>query len=361
MERRRVALVVVRSVAVILGALVVTWFALPSPIGSLPWIPSPAPALDGPYKMNELLTSATWQWPEAVGAEDTAADADGRLYSGLSDGRVVRLEPGGATTTIVQTGGRPLGLQFSKADGLLYVCDTDKGLLAVDVAKKTFIVVTDTAEGDAFSFTNNLAIDSAGRVYFTDASSVWRKHQYTEDLLDQRPTGRVMRYDPRTKETTVLVRELSFANGVALMPDERSLIVAETGRYRLWRVWLEGDKKNLKEVLIENLPGFPDNIDVSPRGTVWVAMASTRKRLLDIVHPHPFFKDTLASLPKAVRPKGVRWGFVLEVDGEGRPLRSLQDPSGNVVWSVTSARERNGVLHLGTLDDAGVATVRIPW
>jgi len=363
MERQRLPLLIVRGLAVFGLASVVTWLAMPSPIGSLAWIPSPAPALDGPYKMNTLLEGARRTFADdaanIVGAEDMAFDPEGRAWSGLADGRIVRFDDSGPTT-IVNTGGRPLGLEFSEHDGNLYVCDADLGLLVVDPVKKTVTSLVNTAEGDAFRFTNNLEIDHKGRIYFTDSSSVWNKDQYTEDLLDQRPTGRVLRYDTDTGTTTVLVRELSFANGLALMPDERSLIIAETGRYRLWRLWLEGEQRNIKEPFIENLPGFPDNLSVSPRGTIWVAMASTRKRLLDAIHPSPFLKDAVATLPPLLRPKPVRWGFVLEVDGDGRPMRSLQDPSGDVVPGATAVHERDGMLWLGSLADRGVVTVPLP-
>jgi len=359
MDRRRVLFLVVRALAVFGLALVVTWLAMPSPIGSLAWIPSPAPALDGPYKMNTLLQAAKSHVPQLIGAEDVVFDADGRAWTGLADGRIVRLE-GDTVVEVVQTGGRPLGLAFSPKDGLLYVGDADRGLIRVDPATKTIEELVRTAEGFDFRFTNEVAIASDGTVYFTDSSAVWGRDRYTEDLLDQRPTGRVIRYDPTTKAVTVLVRELSFANGLALMPDEKSLIIAETGRYRLWRLFLDGDKRNLKEVLIENLPGFPDNLSVSPRGTVWVALASTRKRLLDAIHPHPFLKDATATLPPALRPQPVRWGFVLELDADGRPLRSLQDPDGDVVPNITTAVEREGTLWLGSLDGPGLKSVPLP-
>ncbi len=359
MTRVRLALLVLRALVVVACALVVTVFALPSPIASLSWRPQRAPSLEGPYLMNDVLRQAPVRWHDAVGAEDTAVDSDGRLYSGLADGRIVRLNDDGTVTDIVNTTGRPLGLEFSKTDGGLYVCDADRGLLHVDLTSGRTKVLVDTVEGDFLNFTNDLAIDSQGVIYFTDASMTWGKHHYTEDILDQRPSGRVMRYDPASNTTLVIARDIAFANGVALMPDEQSLLVAETARYRVWRIWLSGDKKNLKEPFIENLPGFPDNLEVSPRGTVWIPMASVRKRLLDAVHPHPYFKDAIAALPNKLRPKPVRWGFVLEVDLNGTPLRSLQDPSGDVVSAVTSARERDGVLYLGTLDQEGVATVAL--
>jgi sugar lactone lactonase YvrE len=359
MDRRQLTLAVLRGAAVFGAALVVTWFALPSPIGSLAWIPSPAPALDGPYKMNDLLQKTERRYPELWGGEDIAFDDDGRAYTGLKDGRIMRLDGDGAKF-VANTMGRPLGLEFSPADGLLYVCDADRGLLQVDPRDGKVTVLVDGAEGERFAFTNDLEITHDGTIYFTDASSVWGKDKFTEDLLDQRPTGRVMRYEPQTGAVTVLMRELSFANGLALMPDERSLIVAETGRYRLWRLSLDGERRNLAEVIKENLPGFPDNLSVSPRGTVWVAMASTRKRLLDMAHPYPVVKDAIASLPKALRPKAVRWGYVLEVDADGQPLRSLQDPSGDIVDAVTSAEERDGQLWLGTLTGNGIGVLILP-
>jgi hypothetical protein len=170
----------------------------------------------------------------------------------------------------------------------------------------------------------------------------------------------VLRYDPRSSSVLVLARDLSFANGLVLSPDESSLLVAETGRYRLWRLWLSGEKQNLKEVVQENLPGFPDNLTRSPRGTYWLGLSSTRKRIIDLSHPHPLWKDAIASLPDWLRPRPVRWGFLIELDGEGHPLRSLQDPEGVRVPSVTTALERDGVLWLGSLELDGIRQVAVP-
>jgi sugar lactone lactonase YvrE len=357
--RRLPVLPIVRGLGVFAAAAIVTWLALPSPIGSLPWIPSPAPALDGAYRQNDLLTGARRTLAGRIhGAEDWAFDAAGHAYAGLDDGRVVRVD-GDTVTDVATTGGRVYGLEFGR-DGLLYGCDGVRGLLRIDVTTGEVKVLVDRVEGFPFHFANDLEIASDGVVYFTDSSAVWRHTQFTEDILDQRPSGRVLRFDPRNGETLVLARELSFANGLALSADETQLLVAETGRYRLWRLWLTGDKKNLKEVVLENLPGFPDNLARTPRGTYWVALSSTRKRLLDAIHPYPLLKDAVASLPAWLRPEPVRWGFVVEIDADARPIRSLQDPSGDVVPGVTSVHERDGSLWLGSLHDDGVVRVAVP-
>lgn len=359
MEPRRWLWIVVRAVAVFGVALVVTWLAMPSPIGSVAWIPSPAPALDGAYRMNTALQSTVTRFAALRGAEDVVVDPDGRLITGLTDGRLVRLD-GDTVVELGQTGGRPLGLALSPVDGKLYVADGMRGLLRVDPSTGHVESLVDAAEGSRFRCTNDVVVARDGMVYFTDSSGVWRCDQLLLDLLDQRPTGRVLRFDPRTQMTTVLIRELHIANGLALARDERSLIVSETGRYRLWRLFLDGEKRNLKEVLVENLPGFPDKLSLSPRGTVWVAMASTRKRLLDAIHPSPFLKDAIATLPIPWQPRLVRWGFVLELDAStGTPLRSLQDPSGDVVPHVSSAVEHDGSLWLGRYDGTGMGVVSL--
>jgi sugar lactone lactonase YvrE len=352
-----------RALVVFGVASVVTWLALPSPIGSLPWIPSPHPALDGPYAENWLLQTAKTTHPGVVvGAADFAFDAQGRAFTGLSDGRVVRIDgdpASGQVVDVARVRGRVLGLAFAP-DGVLYACVPGQGLVRIDVDTGAVAVVVNTTDNDVIRHANGIAVASDGVVYFTDSSSVWGDGQFLEDILDQRPSGRVLRYDPKTRDVRVLARELSFANGLALAPDESALFVAESGRYRLWRVWLTGEKKNLTEVALENLPGFPDGLSTTKRGTVWLGLSSTRKRLFDLTHPHPLLKDAIASLPNWLRPRPVRWGFAIELDADARPLRSLQDPSGDVVGSVTSVSERGDALWLGNLDDDGLKRLPLP-
>ena len=241
---RRHVVVVVRTLSVLVVASGVTWLALPSPIGSLAWIPSPAPALDGAYQTNGLLTAAEHIYTDVVtGPEDIAFDHEGRASTGLSDGRIVRLNADGTVTDLAHTGGRPLGLEYAP-DGTLYVADARRGLLRVDLATRAVTVLLDKAEGIAFHCVNDLEIAKDGTLYFSDSSAVWGLDQATEDILDQRPSGRVLKYDPRTdSDALVLARDLVFANGLALSLDEKQLFIAETGRYRIWRLWLSGDKK----------------------------------------------------------------------------------------------------------------------
>ncbi len=204
------------------------------------------------------------------------------------------------------------------------VCDAVKGLLTVDPQGQA-VVLASGANGVEFHFTDDLEIAKDGRIYFSDASSKWGHESYLHDLLEARPHGRLLRYDPATRKTEVLLGELYFANGVALSPDEDFVLVNETYRYRIQRLWLAGPKAGTTEILADNLPGIPDGIAASGRGTYWVAMYTVRNAQADALHPSPFMKRQLAKLPRALWPKPARHGMVFELDAAGKILRTFQD------------------------------------
>src|SRR6185295_17469551 len=104
----------------------------PVPITPAAWAPPPAPALTGQYEKNSKL-AGTQRLSLGVGfaPEDVALDSQGRIYAGLDNGRIVRLQADGSgPQTFSNTQGRPLGLVFDKSDNLI-VADAIKGLLSI--------------------------------------------------------------------------------------------------------------------------------------------------------------------------------------------------------------------------------------
>lgn len=260
------------------------------------------------------------------------------------------MRPAGRTNTT----GRPLGLAFGP-EGHLYVADAVHGLLRID-ASGNIETLSSGANGIPLGFTDHLDVASDGTVYFSDASVRFGVGEYLYDLLESRPHGRLLKYDPRTGQTTVLQDNLYFANGVALSSDETFLLVNETYRYRVGRYWLKGPKQGRYELVARNLPGFPDNIARSTRGTFWVCLYTVRNPTMDAMHPYPFLKKITSRLPRFLWPKPSPYGLVLEMDGNGKILRSLHDPDGSNLKQITGARDDGRYLYLGGLyaDQVGV-------
>eukprot|EP01031_Cornospumella_fuschlensis_P012202 gene12202-14919_t len=97
-----------------------------SPIDPVAWDAPKAPPMTGVMEPNDTLMKAELLAKGQIhGPEDTAVDAQGRVYAGLHDGRVVRITADGKVETFATTGGRPLGMDFD-AQGNLIVGDAYK-------------------------------------------------------------------------------------------------------------------------------------------------------------------------------------------------------------------------------------------
>ncbi|MFG0420478.1 MULTISPECIES: SMP-30/gluconolactonase/LRE family protein [Pseudomonas] len=322
----------------------------PSPIDPLPWEAPEAPPMTAVLEPNDTLMKAELLARGQIhGPEDTAVDAQGRVYAGLHDGRVVRVLADDSVETFADTGGRPLGMDFDAA-GNLILADAYKGLLRIDPQGRIEVLSTE-ADGLPFAFTDDLDIASDGIIYFSDASSRFQQPDYLLDLLEARPHGRLLSYDPSTGETRVLLDGLYFANGVALSANEDFVLVNETYRYRITRYWLKGERAGQHEVFIDNLPGLPDNLQGDRKGTFWVALPTPRKADADFLHRHPWLKAQLAKLPRALWPKAIPYGFAIALDENGKIVRSLHDTSGTHLRMVTSVKPVGDYLYFGSLDN----------
>lgn len=342
------------------GALAAYLLLWPVSIDPVAWTPPLAPELIGVYESNERLADVERLGRgSGIGPEDVALDADGRIYAGMEDGSIVRLDrDGGSPEVFARTGGRPAGLRFD-AGGNLLVCDTERGLLSIDPSGAIRVLSTEQG-GVPFKLADDLDIAADGTVYFTDASSEFGVHGVLEDILEHRPNGRLLAYDPATGETRLVLDGLYFANGVAVSPDQSFVLVCETGTYRVLRHWLDGPKRGETDVFADNLPGMPDGILSNGRGIYWLALSTPRSAPLDAMAPWPLARRVVARLPRAVQPGPERYGFVLGLDGDGRVVHNLQGSPGRAYVFVTNVVERDGTLYLGSLVEDSIGRIAVP-
>jgi sugar lactone lactonase YvrE len=169
----------------------------------------------------------------------------------------------------------------------------------------------------------------------------------------------VLAHDPATGRTRIVARGFSFANGIALASDGRSLFVNETGRYRLWKI--DGRANDLDvqsgsaqaRVLLDNLPGYPDNLMRGRDGRIWVGLFKPRNPAADSLAERPFLRKVMLRLPRAWLPLGNSYGHVFAIDEDGRVTASLQDPSG-AYPEATGATETADRLYIHSLNAHGI-------
>lgn len=326
-------------------------FLWPVPIEPVAWQAPKAPALEGQYESNhKLATIKRLAVGEGVGPESLAIDQQGNLYTGYVDGRIVRFDLNGKNPDlIVNTYGRPLGLKATD-EGHLIIADALRGLLKVNTQSGALEVLTRQADNLPFKFTDDLVIATDGSIYFTDASSKFGPALHArDDVIEHGGHGRLLKYDPLTKKTRVLLDGLQFANGVALAQDESFLLVTETGNYDVIRYWLNGPNAGQHDVFFANLPGIPDGMSSSGKGTFWVALYGPRNAILDFAAPYPWLRKLFFRLPQFLQPQPAAHAFVLGLNEAGDVTHNLQHAAADAFHPVTSVIEHQGKLYLGSL------------
>lgn len=303
------------------------------------------------------------------GPEDVLLDLEGNLYCGTRDGCLLRLRPPDFATmeVLARIGGRPLGLALDP-DGRIVVCVAGRGL--VSVAQNGEVeLLTDQTGRSLFSVQDDTTIRMAddldiapdGVIYFTDATKRYDIENWGLDLLEGRPNGRLLSYDPRTRKTRTECDNLVFPNGVCVTHDGKHLLIASTWTCSI----LIFDLAHMSagpRVFLRGLPGYPDNINRASDGGYWIALAGMRNPVFDQAMRHPELRRRMT---KRVPPTNwlfgnLNIGGVLKIDGAGRIVDALWDAPDGPLYMITSMREHRGALYLGGVTNDKIGRLRLP-
>jgi sugar lactone lactonase YvrE len=311
------------------------------------------------------------------GPESIAFDPQGRgPYTGIADGRIVfwngedwidfavtsnnrsnLCDPKPSPMLYLKHEhicGRPLGLRFDKKTGDLYIADAYLGLMKVGPEGGVATSLATEAEGIPLRFTNDLDIDDQGNVYFTESSIKYQRRNFMQLVFSGDDSGKVLKYDPTTKKTTVLVKNLQFPNGVSLSKDGSFFVFCEGSVGRLRKYWLKGEKAGTSEIFAI-LPGFPDNVRTNKDGDFWVAVHCHRTLYAHLLAEYPKLRNFILKLPIKARMQyllhigGRLHAVVVKYSPEGKLSQILEDSQGKVVKAVSEVEEKDGKLWIGSV------------
>jgi sugar lactone lactonase YvrE len=361
---------IVTSFVGALALLLAYLFLWPVPVQPAVWQAPKAPGYVGPHAPNQRLSGMQHLalggdiGPEHVAVREEQGQAWVWMAVGQADhqrGRILRMKSDGSEReVVVETGGRPLGFDFD-AEGSLIVADPVAGehgaILRVKGrgAGAKVEVLTSSVAGDALRYVDAVVVARSGRIYFSDASQRFGAKAFggtfnasVLDILEHRCSGRILEYDPASQTTRLMVGGLCFANGVALSADERHLFVAETGEYRIWKFSVDASGVDARKalaapsdsarVLLDNLPGYPDNLMRGAQGRLWTGLTKPRSAFVDEHAGRPWLRAMALRLPKALWPVPPAYGHVFAFDESGS------------YPETTAVTEHDGKLYIQSLN-----------
>lgn len=342
-----------KLVLLLLGAGFGYLLIWPVPVAPVAYEPAEGPTRRGDYEDKVVLAEmqAIDLPGGAIGPEDLAVMPDGKIYTTDEAGVLYRID-GAAPERIEDLGGRPLGLKAGP-DGALYIADSYRGLMRWTGPGSLESLVQEV-EGAPLIYANQLDIAKDGTIYFSNSSDRFdpetqggTKPTSVLTVWEQSDTGYVARRNPDGTVEKV-ASGFVYTNGVALSQEEDFLLINETGRAQVHRLWLKGEKAGETELFMDNLPGYPDNLEAQGDGTYWLAFASPRVPA-EVLMPYPFLRKVLWRLGPLVRPAPIHHGRVIQFDEQGNILRDLQDPQGRF-GVTTSALMVEDQFYLMSLD-----------
>ena len=290
---------------------------------------------------------------------------EGKIYVSSQSGTILEIDPEADTHRVyAQTGGSALGMEMDAA-GNLIIADAYRGLLSV-APDGSVTVLTVEVDGTPILYADDLDIAANGVIYFSDASTKFGAEAAGStltasllELMEHGGTGRLLAYDPATNITSIIREGYVFSNGVA-MSESGDILVNETGTYQVHRVSPNGDSR----VIMENLPGFPDNINRGPKmadgtETFLLGLVSQRSKWLDDNSNNVVVRKIAMRLPEFLRPKSVSYGLIIQIDGEGTVLKTWQDPSGDYPEATGAIIAEDGYMYVSSLTAPDLGRMKI--
>ncbi|CAI5709473.1 unnamed protein product [Hyaloperonospora brassicae] len=332
-----------------------------------------------PPNLEHVLTN------QAVNAEDMTVGPDGVAYAGLGDGRIASFEvdsnevrnfsrtgqdvPGCGTPDLEPICGRPLAIKFAAArpfakfiqripaaklfpgDFVMLAIDAYQGVFLFDANGGRTLLFNQYA-GLHVNFLNALAVvQETGEIYVSDSSRRFQNAQVVFDFLERRPTGYLLRFDPRDESVHVEASGLGFPNGLALEKDGSGLLIALEFQNKIVR--FDRATKQIKDFAF--LPGTPDNISIEKVGAganetdvllVGLIIRVDGGTFSQIIQ-NAELRNLLLQLPASVTFSFIdRLGVFASVDLETGDVRYVYEASQGQTPLVTGAKRFGDYIYL---------------
>ena len=198
-----------------------------------------------------------------------------------SNGKEVFLKPSGYTQPIPRGGEMGSnGLALSNQGHLLICQDGDRKISIMDASFKSpkplFITLANNYKGKKFNSPNDMAVTRNGDIYFTDPPYGLEKNM--ADPLKEITYQGVFKVSKGGK-VSLLTDTITRPNGIALFPDQKTVLIANSDSQKPYWYLFDIDKKGLKngriffdaKPFIKTGKGMPDGLKIDSKGNVFAS------------------------------------------------------------------------------------------
>ncbi len=239
------------------------------------------PPLDGAFLPNNAIDRFKVVHDNFKDIDDLVLDLKGNLYLS-SDHFVYRLhgKEFREKEIYVDLKGSAGGLNIDK-DGNLMACVAGQGVVIVNKGK--IIRKLDIADNQPIHCPTAVVSCSDGELFIADGTAFHEPDQWYVDLMEKRSAGRLIRFNPDGTRSEVLLTGLGYPGGLAISNDKKYIIMTEGWNHTVSRYPIQDVRPQTREVLLDNLPGYPGRIITASGGGYWMSFFAMRTHLVEFV------------------------------------------------------------------------------
>ncbi len=243
--------------------------------------------IDAHFKMDTIATGLVWSegplWLEKENKLLFSDVPNNTIYQWTeTNGKSVYLTPSGYTDTVARGGETGSNGLLTDSEGRLILCQHGNRQMArmeapLEKPEARFLSLANKYEGKRFNSPNDAVYDHKGNLFFTDPPYGLEKNM--DDPKKEIAFQGVYRLDTNGM-VTLLVDSISRPNGIALFPDGKKIIIANSDPIKpFWYLYDVTEQGMLTNGRLfyqptgyqEKLPGLPDGLKIDNDGNVFAS------------------------------------------------------------------------------------------
>ncbi|HWA08742.1 MAG TPA: SMP-30/gluconolactonase/LRE family protein [Opitutaceae bacterium] len=222
----------------------------------------------GIAKIERIATGLRW-------SEGPVWFGDGRylLWGDIPNNRIMRWDEETGAVSVFRKPSNNANGNTRDRQGRLLSCEQDTRRVTRTEYDGTITVIADRFDGKPLNSPNDIVCKSDGSIWFSDPPFGILGYYEGHAAQPELPTN-VYRWDPQTKQLSVVAGDIDRPNGLAFSPDESKLYIIEANSnprvIRAYDVVDNGTRiANRRNLITADDNGTPDGMRIDVDGNLW--------------------------------------------------------------------------------------------